>query len=53
MKCRKCSSELDESNIKTSLSEHGEELVDLIIECPECEHMINDFVPVSDFIDID
>ena len=53
MNCRKCGTKLCESNIKIGIVEHGEEQLDIIIKCPECEHAINDFVPITDFIDID
>ena len=53
MKCCKCGEELTKTDICIEVVDHGEELLDIIIECPECSHRINNFVPVRDFIDID
>lgn len=53
MHCRKCETDLDESNIKAGVAAHDEFLLDIIIECPKCGHRINEFVHEMRFADMD
>ena len=50
MDCRKCGKSLGETNVK--VIGVTEDSVDLVIECHECGHRINTFVPEDDFVDL-
>jgi DNA-directed RNA polymerase subunit RPC12/RpoP len=52
MKCRKCGEELTEDDIATVIAEHDEKLLDIIATCPECGHKINNFLDMSEAIDL-
>ena len=55
MQCRQCREELTVADISVELTpiNEGEDMLDIIITCPECEHRINAFVHDSDLIDLD
>lgn len=53
MHCRRCETDLDESNITVGVAAHDEMLIDIIIKCPECGHRINEFIHEMRFADMD
>jgi RNase P subunit RPR2 len=53
MVCRKCGTGLTVDNIKLSIAAHDEGLLDIIITCPECELVVNNFVSAAEFVEVD
>lgn len=53
MVCRKCGTGLSVDDIKVSIADHDEELIDIVITCKECELVINNFVSEAEFVDVD
>lgn len=49
MKCHVCKQEIPEENIRASVAAHDEELLDLVIECEECETVHNAFINFKSF----
>lgn len=52
MQCRKCETELSNDDITATVAVHDDALLDIIVECPECGHVINTFVDMTEAVDL-
>jgi transcriptional regulator NrdR family protein len=49
MECKFCNASVDDNDLITAvISAHDENLIDLIVECPECHKKLNTFIDMRE-----
>jgi RNase P subunit RPR2 len=52
MKCKKCKAEMTKDDVAVEIAAHDDNLLDIIVTCPECGHQVNDFMDVANAVDL-
>ncbi len=52
MECRKCAAEMTIRDVRVEVAAHDSNLLDIIVTCPECGHKVNDFMDVTEAVDL-
>lgn len=52
MACPKCNAEISRTDISVEPAAHDENLLDIIVTCPECGAKFNEFVDLREMVEL-